>query len=171
MLRLWINIIYPVADLLRFVSPGSRKKFLAYFIKMNNRSFKNKRRSLSPKELLLLLPHCIQFDDCPHKITKNVLNCEMCGKCLIKSFIDIAREKDVRLNVATGGRMACRIVRELNPSAVIACACEEELSEGIRAVFPVPVFAIPNERPFGPCLNTTVDLEKIKEAILYLTGR
>jgi hypothetical protein len=29
----------------------------------------------------------------------------------------------------------------------------------------MPVLGIPNERPFGPCLNTRVDLKKVEEAL------
>jgi hypothetical protein len=33
--------------------------------------------------------------------------------------------------------------------------------------YPLPVLGILNERPFGPCLNTVFDLQKVTEAIRH----
>jgi uncharacterized protein len=46
-------------------------------------------------------------------------------------------------------------------------ACERDLSSGLVDTYTLPVLGIPNERPFGPCFNTRVDLEKVKEAIAF----
>ena len=48
---------------------------------------------------------------------------------------------------------------------MIAVACENDLSSGIAYTYPLPTLGIMNERPFGPCVNTKVDLAKVKEAI------
>ncbi|MDI6641386.1 MAG: DUF116 domain-containing protein [Elusimicrobiota bacterium] len=69
------------------------------------------------------------------------------------------------MKVATGGRLAKRWVRELKPDFIVAVACERELSEGISAVYPLPVVGIPNIRPYGPCLNTTVDISMVETVI------
>jgi hypothetical protein len=55
----------------------------------------------------------------------------------------------------------------VKPEAVIAIACENDLSSGIADTYPLPILGIPNERPFGPCLNTSVNLDKVKEAIEF----
>jgi len=44
-------------------------------------------------------------------------------------------------------------------------ACEGDLTSGIRDCYPLPVLGVLNDRPFGPCYNTSVDLERIEEAI------
>jgi len=59
-------------------------------------------------------------------------------------------------------------VKDVKPEAIVAVACERDLSSGIVDTYPLPVLGIPNERPFGPCLNTQVDLEKVKDAIRAL---
>ncbi len=72
--------------------------------------------------------------------------------------------------MATGGTLARKIVLDARPEAIVAVACERDLSSGIVDTFPMPVMGISNERPFGPCFNTRVDLEKVKEAIRFFSG-
>jgi hypothetical protein len=85
----------------------------------------------------------------------------------MKDLIQIAEENHLTLFVATGGSLARRIVHDVKPDAVIAVACENDLSSGLVDTYPLPILGITNERPFGPCVNTRVDLEKIKEAIAF----
>ena len=48
---------------------------------------------------------------------------------------------------------------------MLAVACERDLTSGIKDCYPLPVIGILNERPFGPCFNTVVDVSKIDEAL------
>lgn len=144
-----------------------KEKFQGLIISMNN----NLVRAEGPrtKKILLLLPHCLQIDECTIRLTHNINNCERCGRCEIKDLIGIAEENSLSLFVATGGTLARRIVKDIRPEAIVAVACERDLSSGIVDTYPLPVIGIPNERPFGPCFNTQVDLAKVKEAILFLS--
>ena len=90
--------------------------------------------------------------------------------CEIKDLIEIAEKYDLNLHVATGGNLARRIVKEVRPEAIVAVACERDLSSGIADTYPMPVIGIPNIRPYGPCKNTLVSLEKVKEAIITLSA-
>jgi hypothetical protein len=49
----------------------------------------------------------------------------------------------------------------------VAVACERDLSSGIIDSYPLPVLGVTNERPFGPCFNTKVDLGQVIEAIEF----
>ena len=120
------------------------------------------------KKILLLLPHCLQIDKCDIRITHNIYNCKRCGRCEIKDLINIADEYNLSLSIATGGTLARKIVREVRPDAIVAVACERALSSGIVDIYTMPVIGIPNERPYGPCFNTQVDLKRVNEAILSL---
>jgi uncharacterized protein len=71
----------------------------------------------------------------------------------------------VGLAVATGGTLARRIIVERRPKIIIAVACERDLSSGIQDSYPMPVFGITNHRPYGPCYDTDVDLERVEEAL------
>jgi len=168
---LLIHFGYPIIFILGKLSPRYEEVYGSLFINWNNRLVKTKKILIEKAaQLLILLPQCIQFADCPHKITRNILNCEQCGKCLIASLIGLGKKYGLRINVATGGRLAQRIVHEFKPDAIVACACEHELVDGIQAVYPLPVLGIPNARPSGPCLNTWVEINKIEQAVKTFLG-
>lgn len=154
------------------ISSFSKNKKDAYqrlVISINNKLVKRERPKAG--KILLLLPHCLQMNECNIRLTYNIYNCERCGRCEIKDLIQIADENHLNLFIATGGSLARRIVNEVRPEAVVAVACENDLSSGIADTYPLPILGIPNERPFGPCLNTNVDLEKVKEAIEFFCKR
>jgi hypothetical protein len=49
-------------------------------------------------------------------------------------------------------------------------ACERDLTSGIQDAYTLPVIGILNERPFGPCFNTSVDISKVAEALEFLAN-
>jgi hypothetical protein len=154
------------------ISSFSKNKKEAYqrlVISINNKLVKRERPKA--EKILLLLPHCLQMNECNIRLTYNIYNCERCGRCEIKDLIQIVDENHLSLFIATGGSLARRIVNEVRPEAVVAVACENDLSSGIADTYPLPILGIPNERPFGPCLNTNVDLGKVKEAIEFFCKR
>jgi hypothetical protein len=163
-----LKVLYPLFMLVGSFSSERKEALQALVIRLNNRYvMKEAHRT---KRLLLLLPHCLQVDKCNIRLTHNVRNCEQCGECEIRDLIGIADRNDLELFVATGGNLARRIVSDVRPEAIVAVACERDLSSGIADTWPLPVYGIPNERPFGPCLNTRVDLGRVEEAILKLSG-
>ena len=62
--------------------------------------------------------------------------------------------------------LARQMVMQARPKAIVAVACERDLTSGIQDVFPLPVLGVLNERPYGPCFNTRVDKKKLEDAIL-----
>ena len=52
----------------------------------------------------------------------------------------------------------------------MAVACERDLTSGIQDSYPIPVIGVLNERPFGPCRNTRVDLAAVGERHRLLPG-
>lgn len=62
-------------------------------------------------------------------------------------------------------------VKEAKPKAIIAIACERDLASGMADVFPIPVIGVLNERPNGPCCNTTVDINKVRDAVELLIDK
>jgi hypothetical protein len=123
------------------------------------------RNGHPPHKILLLMPHCLQDSECTVKITHHVENCKRCGKCPIRDLLELSDKYGVDLAVATGGTIARRIVIERRPDLIIAVACERDLTSGIQDTTPLPVYGIFNERPFGPCLNTRVALDRV-DAVL-----
>ncbi len=162
---LTVKILYPLLMLAGSFAKNKKEAYQRLIIKLNNKLVK--RELTKTKKILLLLPHCLQIDECTIRLTYNIYNCERCGKCEIKDLIKIADENHLNLFVATGGSLARRIISEVKPEAVVAVACENDLSSGIADTYPLPILGIPNERPFGPCFNTNVDLAKVKDAIEF----
>lgn len=128
------------------------------------------RNGHPPKKILLLMPHCLQEKDCTVKITHRVENCKRCGKCPIKGLLDLSEKYGVDMSVATGGTIARRIVIEKRPELIIAVACERDLTSGIQDTTPLPVYGIFNQRPFGPCLNTQVALNRVESVLKEISA-
>jgi uncharacterized protein len=162
-----LRVVYPLLMFLGAFFKSRKEGFQRFVIKLNNRMVR--QENIKTRKILLLLPHCLQTDECTIRLTHNIYNCERCGKCEIKDLIDIADKNELNLFVATGGTIARKIVSEARPEAIIAVACERDLSHGLVDTYPIPVLGISNKRPFGPCLNTQVDLEEVKEAINFFS--
>lgn len=160
-----LKIFYPLLMLIAAFMKGRKEAFQYAIIRMNNKLVRAEK--IRTKNILILLPHCLQISDCEIRLTHNIYNCKRCGKCEIKDLIEITEAFKLNLSVATGGTLARKIVQETRPEAIIAVACERDLSSGLMDTYPLPVLGIPNERPFGPCFNTRVDLDKVKEAITF----
>ena len=160
------KVLFPFMILMGKLVGVSKEKVQQSFIELNNHLVRSNNHRFRPKNLLILLPHCIQDFDCPIKITGNINNCKGCGKCEIKDLIELSNDHQVKIAVATGGTLARRIIVENKPEAIVAVACELDLTTGIQDSYPIPVIGILNDRPNGPCINTEVDIRKVKEAIL-----
>jgi uncharacterized protein len=165
------KVLFPLMILMgRFVGIP-KEKVQQSFVELNNHLIRSNRHRIRPDKLLILLPHCIQDFDCQIKITGNIRNCKGCGKCEIKDLIELSDQYHLKIAVATGGTLARRIVLENRPEAIVAVACELDLTAGIQDTYPIPVIGILNERPNGPCINTKADLDKVRRAILeFLEG-
>ncbi len=160
-----LKVLYPLLMLLSAFMKGRKEQFQRLIISMNNSLVKKGR--YGTRRILLLLPHCIQVNDCQIRLTHNIFNCKRCGRCEVKDLIGISEQYGLNLFVATGGTLARKIVMEARPDAIVAVACERDLSSGVVDTFPMPVLGIPNERPHGPCFNTRVDLDQVKAAIEF----
>jgi uncharacterized protein len=165
-----IEVLFPIMIVLGKLLGLSKEKVQQSFVEVNNLLVRAKMRDMKPSRILLLMPHCLQFNDCAIKITSDAYKCQACGKCKIKDLVVLAKRHDVHLSVATGGTLARRRVAEARPQAIIAVACERDLTSGIQDAYPLPVIGILNDRPFGPCFNTSVDIGKVAEALEFLAN-
>ena len=136
------------------------------FVTINNKLVLAEAKQVRPEKLLILLPHCLQNHECTVRITGAVENCKACGKCKIKDLNTLSVKYNIPISVATGGTLARRIVVEKKPDIIIAVACERDLTSGIQDSYPIPVYGILNQRPFGPCYDTDIDLELVERGII-----
>jgi len=161
-----LKILYPLLMFAGSFFKDKKEDYQRFIIGLNNRLVK--KEGLKPRKILLLLPHCLQVDQCEIRLTYNIQNCKRCGKCGIRDLIQVAEDNHMNIFIATGGSLARRVISEIKPDAVVAVACENDLSSGIADSYPLPVLGVPNERPQGPCVNTRVDIAKIRDAVMFL---
>ena len=142
-----------------------KDRIVRAFVNINNEIVRNLVRGRKPESILVLLPHCLQLEDCGLKLTSDIGKCVGCGKCDIKDLVEIAEKYNLAINVATGGTVARRIVKDTKPDVILAVACERDLLSGIQDTYPLPVIGFCNRRPNGECRSTRVNVSLIEEEI------
>jgi hypothetical protein len=101
-------------------------------------------RKFGRGELLVLIPRCL-------------------SKETLDGVLGIAGRYDVPVFVATRGQLARRAIRERRPRAVVAVACERDMTTGLRDVAgKLPVLGLTMRLPNGPCRDAVVDLQEME---------
>lgn len=162
---LTIKLFLPLMTLLGRLLGISKQTVQASFIKVNNELVKGEGHVYPAHKILLLMPHCIQNSRCKYRLTYDLDNCQRCGLCSLSGLLNLRDKYGINLAIATGGTIARRIVVEHRPRLIIAVACERDLASGIQDTYPIPVFGILNNRPHGPCLDTSLSLAQVEWAI------
>ncbi|MGQ9558041.1 MAG: DUF116 domain-containing protein [Desulfurispora sp.] len=164
-MRVALNLFFPLVFAVGKLLQIDRDLIRRSFIEVNNQLVRAMQLHLQPRELLLLAPHCLQLAECPHKITADMENCRRCGRCPVNSLLQIRDAYGIGVGIATGGTLARALVKKYRPRAIVAIACERDLTSGIQDANPIPVLGVTNLRPHGPCYNTTINIEKVKQAL------
>ena len=135
------------------------------FVSLSNMMTKLRKKKCPPEALLLLFPHCIQNSKCKQNIKHDLNECKRCGKCKVKDLLEISEEYGISIAIASGGRIALKRVMAEEVQGVVAIACEKELRTGLMAAMPKAIFAVPNLRPHGYCIDTDVYMDDVLKAI------
>jgi hypothetical protein len=131
----------------------SRDRVGNSFIKVHNLITKSFTGNLDTDRLLILLPRCLKRE------TRNQIMNRVNGN-------------DFKVVTAGGGEQAREAIRQYRPTFILALACERDLMSGILDVAEkIPVLAIPNKRPEGPCKNTDVYLDDLDETLRFIMDR
>lgn len=160
-----IKFLLPVIEMMGKLFGISKDTIRQSFVAMNNSLVLSQKLKVRPDRVLILLPHCLQLFDCEIKVTGTINKCIRCGRCDIKGLAELAEKYNIDISVATGGTLARKVIIDKRPKLVVAVACERDLTSGIKDCYPLPVIGVLNDRPFGPCFNTQVDVEKIETAL------
>ena len=160
-----IKFLFPVAVRIGKIFGIKRRQLEGSFIAVSNLIFMKSKIKVPANKLLVLVPHCLQLANCPHKITRDPNNCKRCGGCNIGDLMKLSDELGFIFFVATGGTLARQVVIKNRPQAVLAIACERDLMSGIQDVYPLPAVGVLNIRPNGPCYNTRVDMDEVKRTL------
>lgn len=165
-----VSSLYPVLIVLGNTLNVPKNEIRKVYIKLNNNYIYSNRYKIKPEDILILIPHCIQKSECKLKITTNVRNCKSCGLCNVKDLIDLQDKYNVQVFIATGGTLARKKIKETRPKAVVAVACERDLTAGVQDIRQVPVLGVFNKRPNGPCVDTKIDASEVENAIKFFIG-
>ena len=167
----WIynSVIMPLILRVGKHAGKSRDQVMRSFVAISN-GISLKALGVPADRVLLILPHCIQRSDCAIKITGEINNCARCGKCKIAALMSLADKYGIKAIVVTGGTLARKKISDARPSAVIAVACERDLTSGLMDVFPIPAVGVLNMRPNGPCFNTDVAVEEVEASLKKILG-
>ena len=137
------------------------------FVSLNNMMTRLRKKKSPPEGLLLLFPHCIQNSKCKQNIKHDINECVRCGKCKVKDLLELSEEYGISIAVASGGRIALKRVMAKEVQGVVAIACEKELRLGLMAAMPKAIYAVPNQRPYGYCVDTDVYMDDVIKAIKF----
>ena len=141
------------------------------YVKLNNSYIYSNKYNFNPKDIMILIPHCVQKNSCKLKVTNKIENCAKCGLCNVSDLVKLKEKIGINIFIATGGTLARKVIIENKPKAVIAVACERDLTSGIQDMKHIPVLGIFNKRPNGPCVDTFIDIREVEDAINFLTNK
>ncbi len=136
-------------------------------VSFSNMMTKLRKKKCPPEGLLLLFPHCIQNSTCKQNIKHDLNECKSCGKCKVMDLVKLSKEYGIQIAVASGGRIALKRVMSDEVKGVVAIACEKELRTGLMAAMPKAIYAVPNLRPNGYCVDTDVDIDGVIKSIEF----
>lgn len=142
----------------------------------NRKTRRTAGRSIQAEDTILLLPHCLRVSStCRATAGEDGLECVECNAaCQVNLLRKAAMEMGYRgVCIAPGGSLALKYVKKTKPLAIVAVACEKELSEGVTNV--KELFGGNGEAPEvtiiplvkDGCIDTRVD---IKKAIAEISG-
>ena len=162
--------IFPIAGTLTAIFCRDKLHQWEAFIRMNNRILEKQHFSFTKDDVLVLLPHCLQNTRCGIRITNDLNQCKECGQCEIGVLKKSVLSRGIKGYVVTGSTLAKKVIKDTMPKAILAVACHHDLFEGIKGVYPIPVYGVLNTHPEGPCVNTHVNTETLDFAITKVFG-
>lgn len=168
--HLLIRLLLPLMEIAGRLVGIDKKIVRRSFIRVNNEFVAADVHETPASNILLLLPHCIQASVCPRRLRMSLENCVNCGSCQVGLLKNLANRYGFKIAIATGGTIARRIVVECRPAVIIAVACERDLTSGIQDSYPIPVYGVLNEQPFGPCRDTLAPAEPLLQALAFFLG-
>ena len=96
------------------------------YVKLNNSYIYSNKYNFNSKDIMILIPHCVQKNSCKLKVTNKIENCAKCGLCNVSDLVKLKEKTGINIFIATGGTLARKVIIENKPKAVIAVACERD---------------------------------------------
>ena len=165
--KISIRWLYPILVGIGKPLGYDKKTIRNAYAQLNNHLILSNAYHFNGEDIMILTPHCLQKSTCSLRVTQNPDLCKRCGQCNVDDLVGLKEKYGIKLAIATGGTLARRKIMELKPKAIIAVACERDLISGLQDVKDLPVLAIVNRRPEGPCVNTEMDIEQVEKGIRH----
>ena len=141
---------------------------LRAFVQANNAAVRALYARRKPKDVLVLLPHCVVWNRCPKKVVKDLARCTECDLCQIEGILGLADRAKLPVRIAIRSADAYAEARGRGPDLTLAVACDDRLVKGITRVPEIPAFGLPLHLPvLDACYNNLVDVPGLQEAIAY----
>lgn len=166
-----VSVLFPIITAIASMIGIPKNYIRNIYVKLNNKYIYSNTYNIKCEDILILIPHCVQKNSCKLKVTTDIENCRACGLCNIGDLVRLKEKFNVKIFVATGGTLARKIIIDNKPKAVIAVACERDLTSGVQDIKKIPVLGVFNKRPNGPCVDTGVDVVEIENAINFFTNK
>ena len=141
--------------------------FINYvIILVSNELWRNTVAAIPYNRRLLLLPKCLRDQNlCPAQFDEIGLLCEHCGRCPIGKLKAQAEKLGYAVLIAEGSPVVMSLIETGKVEAIIGVSCLSVLERAFpyMEAGAVPGIAIPLLR--DGCMNTSVDLDTVWEAI------
>ena len=144
-----VTFLYPYILQLGRLLHITQDKIQRSFIEVNNKLVESRKMQVAPNELLVLLPHCLQNNNCLYRVCAILTTATIAALCPRPGPQSLVK-RQVNVRIVTGGTIARKAVKMFKPKLILAVACERDLSSGIIDSFPIPVWGLLNHRPHGP---------------------
>jgi hypothetical protein len=150
---LHVEWIYPAVYAIGGLFKVSRDRIGHSLLKVNNALIYTTKKQFAASNLLVLLPRCLD------KESRTRLT-------------ELTQKYGCHVFTATGGSSARQMLKKIRPDAIIGVACERDLVSGMAdSPHYVPIIAVTNQRPNGPCKDTLVDIEEFERAVKFLSKK
>ena len=170
-IHIGLKILFPVLIFLSKIFKSKGSSILIFYIEINNIYVKSLMQKKHPDSILILLPHCLQNPNCKIKVANSIMNCSKCLECDIGKSLVLSEKFNISsIEVVSGGTSARSVVKKTRPEFIIAVACERDLASGIFDIKKIPVFAIFNQRPNGPCYDTRMSIPELDDILSLITN-
>ncbi len=164
-MRKSLHHLYPVGVAVSKYLKITKQELRRHYISLNNQLLDMESIRVEKRKMMVLTPHCLQFSGCKVKVTIDPHNCTRCGICDVDKLLALEEAYGIKLVIATGGTLARKAVMEHKPDLIFAVACERDLASGIYDMRQKMVYGVLNDRPNGPCIDTSVQIPILLSAI------
>ena len=164
------NLLLPVKAAVLAPTGTGKRMISRHFFTFNNELVERALKDAGPGQVLLLLPHCMQFSGCRIDVVADVDNCKGCGKCQIGDLLTYKEKYGIPIRVCLRTRYALTHIVELKPELVIGVACESRLYKGVRGAKGLYRYLVETENDNDCCIDNSIMIEKVSGLLERLYG-